>query len=430
MPLANTPASYGTISKSFHWLTVLLILALWPLGWFANWWPYDTQAAFDTKFLLFSLHKTLGVTLFVIALARVVWTLTQPHPRHISENRAEGLAASTVHWLLYGSIIALPITGWIEHAASEGYAPILWPLGQGLPFIPKSVPLSVAFAHMHVALTWVILGAVALHVAGALKHALIDRDGTLARMWFTRRTPPTPPAAKGYGPLPALAAAAVLAAAMAFPFLTAEEPHEESAPAVQSEADGIQSEQSEATEAPTPQTAEAAPPADQTTPADTPLWQVQSGTIALTIQQMGQAVTGAFPDFTAQIAYDPDAPGPEKGQADVTIDIATLSLGSVAAQAQGPDYFDSTQHPTASFSGPIIADDAGNLSVDGTLTIKGHSAPVPLPFTLTIEGDTATASGTTTLDRRSFHVGDTMTDESSLGFTVEITINLTATRAD
>ncbi|SIN88972.1 cytochrome b/b6 domain-containing protein [Vannielia litorea] len=426
MPLANTPASYGTVSKSFHWLTVLLILALFPLGKLANGWPYDTQEAFDTKWLLFSLHKTLGVTLFVVALARIGWTLTQPHPRHLNDNRAESLAATTVHWLLYGSIIALPVTGWIEHAASEGYAPILWPFGQDLPFIPKDIPLAVAFAHMHVALTWVILGAVGLHVAGALKHAVIDRDGTLARIWFTRRTPPTPPEARGHGPLPALLAGATLAVALALPFVTGDERSEEPAPAEQSEATDV-TEQSEATDV--TEQSEATDVNEQSeAAADSHLWAVQSGTIGLTITQMGASVSGSFPDFTATIAYDPEAPGPEKGRADVIISIASLTLGTVAAQAQGPDYFDSARHPTATYAGPIIAGADGTLTVDGTLTIKGHSAPVPLPFTLSIEDDTATASGTTTLDRRTFHVGDSMTDEASLAFPVEIAIEITAIR--
>ncbi|MGR3794528.1 cytochrome b/b6 domain-containing protein [Vannielia sp. SX4] len=407
MPLANTSSSYGTIAKSFHWITALLVLALWPLGWFANSWPYDTQEAFDTKWLLFSLHKTLGVALFFVALARIGWTLSQPHPHHLGENRVESLAASTIHWLLYGSIIALPITGWIEHAASEGYAPILWPFGQDLPFIPKDVPLAVAFAHMHVALTWVILGAVGFHIAGALKHTVIDRDGTLARMWFSRKAPPTPPEGKSHGALPALLATAVLAVALVFPFVTGEE--QSQAPVAAAEV---------STEAPT--AAE--------TPAEGPIWAVQSGTIGLSIIQMGSAVSGSFPDFTATIAYDPEAPGPQKGTADVTIDIATLTLGSVAAQAQGPDYFDSAQHPTATYSGPIVEGEDGSLTVDGTLTIKGHAASVPLPFTLTIEGDTATASGSTTLDRRTFHVGDNKTDEGSLAFPVEISIEITATR--
>ncbi|QDC09764.1 cytochrome [Oceanicola sp. D3] len=414
MSLANTQTRYGTVAKSFHWLTVLLILTLWPLGWFANWWPYDTQAAFDTKWLLFSLHKTFGVILFAVAILRVIWALTQTHPRLLNgENRVESLAAEVVHWVLYGSIIALPVTGWIEHAASTGYAPILWPFGQGLPFIPKDVDLAVAFAHMHVALTWVILGAVGLHVAGALKHALIDRDGIMSRMWFTKKAPPTPPATKGHGPAPAVIATGALAIALAFPFIAGEE----AAATTETSAEAAES-----AEAPA-QTARTTEPT-----GEAPVWTVESGTIGLTIQQMGQAVSGTFPEFTAAISYNPEATGPTKGEASLEINIATLVLGSVAAQAQGPDYFDSAEHPTATYSGPIIAGEDGNLRLDGTLSIKGHSAEVPLPFTLTIDGNTATASGTTTVDRRTFHIGDSMTDEGSLAFPVEISIEITATR--
>ena len=408
MPLTNTTRSYGTVAKSFHWLTVALVLTLWPLGWFANWWPYDTQAAFDTKFTLFSLHKTLGIALFAVAILRVIWAIVQPHPRLLNgENRLESLAAQTVHWVLYGAIIALPITGWIEHAASTGYAPILWPFGQGLPFIPKDVPLSVAFAHMHVALTWVILGAVGFHVAGALKHALIDRDGIMARMAFSRAEPPEPPQARGHGALPALLAAGVFAVALTLPFLL-----EEDEPAETVAAEVTQPEASE--------------PAEE--PATAPTWTLQEGTIALTIQQMGQPVTGEFTDLTATITYDPEAEGPQKGAAEVTIRIPSLQLGSVAAQAQGPDFFDAEAHPTATYAGPIVEAEDGSLTLDGTLTVKDKSVSVPLPFTLQIDGDTATASGTTTVDRRDFQVGESMTDENSLAFPVELTIEVEATR--
>ena len=65
---------------------------------------------------------------------------------------------------------------------------------------------------------------------------------------------------------------------------------------------------------------------------------------------------------------------------------------------------------------------------DGTLTIKGHSVPLSLPFDLTLEADTATAQGSTQTDRRDFQIGTGMTDEGSLAFGVGISFDLTATR--
>ena len=67
-------------TKTFHWLTALLILTLIPLGWYANQLPFDTGAELAFKAQLFSYHKTLGVAAFFVALLRILWALTQPKP--------------------------------------------------------------------------------------------------------------------------------------------------------------------------------------------------------------------------------------------------------------------------------------------------------------------------------------------------------------
>ena len=157
-------------------------------------------------------------------------------------------------------------------------------------------------------------------------------------------------------------------------------------------------------------------------------WTVTEGDIAITVQQMGSSVTGSFADWTASISYDETAETDVKGQAEVTISIPSLTLGTVTDQAMGPDYFNVEEHPTATFTADLISTAEGNTA-EGTLTIKGYEQPITMPFDLTIDGDTATVNGTVTLDRRNYHVGDSMTDEGSLGYSVDVAINLTATRA-
>ena len=104
-----------------------------------------------------------------------------------------------------------------------------------------------------------------------------------------------------------------------------------------------------------------------------------------------------------------------------------MTLGTVTQQAMGADHFDAANHPTASFAAEIREAEAGYVA-DGTLTLKGNTAPVTLPFDLTLDGDTAQVTGTTTLDRRDFNIGESLKDEASLGFPVEVTVELTATR--
>ena len=146
MPLANSTRSYGGVAKTLHWLTALLIFAALPLGLVANGLADDirnpdiasTEQDFARAAMLFSLHKTIGVTVFFVALIRITWAFVQPRPGLLNaENRMEALAAETVHWMLYGALVLVPLTGWIHHAATTGFAPIRWPFGQSLPFVAK-----------------------------------------------------------------------------------------------------------------------------------------------------------------------------------------------------------------------------------------------------------------------------------------------------
>ena len=109
-----------------------------------------------------------------------------------------------------------------------------------------------------------------------------------------------------------------------------------------------------------------APTAVQTTDsaaatADLPSWQVADGALNLSIQQLGNAVNGSFETWQAQILFDPDADPAQMGEIRVEIDIASLSLGTVSAQAMGPDYFDSAAFPTVIYQADLA-------EVDGTLT--------------------------------------------------------------
>ena len=395
MPLSNTATRYGTAAKVFHWLTALGIALAIPLGILANGAPFETSEDLARKALLFSLHKTVGVTVFFVALARIGWALSQPRPAPLHPGRrAETLLAAVVHWLLYGSLVIVPLSGWVHHAATTGFAPIWWPFGQGLPFVPQSEAVAETAAALHIIFERVLVVSVLLHVAGAVKHHLIDRDATLRRMWFGRAEAGAAETAR-HGALPALLALAVWGAALGIGAGLGLFRHEAAA---------------------RPQLAAVA--------SD---WQVTEGTLEITVQQMGAAVTGRFADWTAAITYDrTDRPGVQ-GNVTVTVAIASLTLGSVTAQAMGPDYFDAERFATAQVTGEIVKE-ADDHALIGTLDLRGVTVPLRLPFVLSLDGDTARAEGRVTLDRRDFAIGGGMTDPSQLGFDVEVRFALTATR--
>lgn len=390
----DSPTTYGTVTKVFHWLTALLILTIIPLGLIASDLPYETNEQLARKAQLFSLHKTLGVAVFCVALLRILWALGQAKPGALHpERRVETLLAETVHWLLYASLVITPLTGWIDHAATTGFAPIWWPFGQSLPFVPKDEGVAHVFGSLHWVFGKVMIGALILHIAGALKHQFVDRDATLRRMWFGRTE--TPQAGHHRTPAAApLIAALILAigAGVAVALSGGEEETRETATLDQVASD----------------------------------WTVQDGTLGITVKQFGKTVEGTFADWTAAITFDPEA-ATDAGEVTVTINIGSLTLGSVTDQAMGADFFNVAEFPTATFTAPITKTAEG-YTADGTLTMKGQTAPLTLPITLTLDGDTATMQGQTTVNRMDYGVGKTMGDEANLGFDVVVAVDLTATR--
>ena len=399
MPLANTPDRYGTVAKVLHWLLALLILANIALGFLADWLPFETQEALQFKAGAFSVHKTLGIAILAVALLRIVWALVQPRPRPMHPERlAETFLAEAVHWSLYAALVAVPLSGWVQHAASEGFAPILWPLGQSLPLVPKSETVERIAGATHWVFGWILIAAVAVHVLGALKH-VFERDGTLARMWFGRAAIQVPGGHAGTaGPAAMLAAAVCVAGGVAVVWLSAETAPESEPVAAAEQVSGGGN------------------------------WAVESGTIGIVVAQFGSEVTGSFSQWQADITFDETVERGEAGAVRVEISIPSLTLGSVTQQAMGPDYFDAEVHPTAVFDAVIEAGEDGHVA-SGTLDLAGRVAEVVLPFTLEIEGERAVMAGGTTLDRRDFAIGEGTTDPGTLGFEVEVAVELSATRA-
>ncbi|MEL6647259.1 MAG: cytochrome b/b6 domain-containing protein, partial [Pseudomonadota bacterium] len=409
MARVNTLTSYGSVTKSFHWLTALLILSMIPLGFFANQLAYQIKdPAIPTTgediarvAWLFSLHKTVGVALFFTALARITWAISQPKPKLLNGDKPlEAFAASTVHWVLYSALVIVPLSGWIHHAATTGFAPIWWPLGQSLPFVPKDELLAEQTAIVHWLSCIVLVGALVLHIGGAVKHHVIDQDATLRRMLPGLALSAEPTTRQPGEVLPIMAAVSAWAGVIFIGgYLTLVD---------------------HSIETVTDETATL-----ETVDSD---WVVTDGTLDLSVTQFGSKVEGGFSDWTAAIEYNetPDAEG-KHGTVTVTINVASLTMGSVTDQAKDTDYFDLANHPTATFEADILRTEEGHIA-EGTLSVKDQTVPVRMPFELSLDGDTANASGGLTVDRRDFLIGMGTQDDATLSFAVEIAFALTATR--
>ena len=178
MQLKNTINGYGLISILLHWgiaLTVfaLLILGLWmvELNYYSPWYK---AAPFW--------HKSIGITLAAVLIIRLIWRLGNPVPRSPAGHRRWEIGlAHLVHALLYLLLLAIVVSGYlISTAKGQGISVFGW---FELPALISDLPQQADIAgKAHYWLAMILLGCIALHALGALKHHFIDRDSTLRRM--------------------------------------------------------------------------------------------------------------------------------------------------------------------------------------------------------------------------------------------------------
>ena len=174
----NVIPRYTRTAMLLHWLIAVLIIAGFILGLVMTDIPGFTMA----KLKYYSWHKWIGVTVFMLAIARVAWrsTHTPPLPQALMPAWQEK-AALVAHWLLYFLIFAVPLSGYFYSLAAG--VPVVYFGVIPLPvLIAKNEALRDALQLLHVTLNYTMAGLVGIHSLGALKHQFFDRDGTLARM--------------------------------------------------------------------------------------------------------------------------------------------------------------------------------------------------------------------------------------------------------
>jgi cytochrome b561 len=176
---------YGAVSVALHWIIAALILVQIGLGWYMNHVLPDHSPAQDR---VQDIHVTIGLSTLILVLVRIGVRLTHPWPalpRSIAP--WERALARASHWLFYILMLAMPLTGWalvsIRHEDIPFFG-LAWPAMPVLDHLAR--PEARAIGHqlkgVHTdILVWIALGALALHVAGALKHQF-DGSPVLWRM--------------------------------------------------------------------------------------------------------------------------------------------------------------------------------------------------------------------------------------------------------
>ena len=168
---------YTRTAVTLHWIIALLIFTAFPLGVYMHDLPLSPD-----KLRLYSYHKWIGVTIFLLALLRISWRSThRPPPLPAAMPSWEKFAAHAVHSLLYVLILAIPLSGWLMSFA-KGVQTVWFGVLPLPDLVSKDKELGDALKAVHQSFNFLLLGLVIAHVGGALKHHFIEHDDILARM--------------------------------------------------------------------------------------------------------------------------------------------------------------------------------------------------------------------------------------------------------
>lgn len=172
---------YSTVAIVLHWVLALAILTAFVVGV-----TVDDMPLSPSKIKLINWHKWAGIAILFLSVLRLVWRLTH-RPPALPEaiNQAmpgwQRTAYHATHYLMYALFFVVPLLGW-AYSSAKGY-PIVW---FGVLPLPDLMPVNKALAdsikELHGTAAFALIGLVGLHVAAALKHQFIDKDGLLDRM--------------------------------------------------------------------------------------------------------------------------------------------------------------------------------------------------------------------------------------------------------
>lgn len=180
--MTDTKTRFSPLTLLLHWLIAFSILGLSGVGLYM----VRTES-----WSLFHIHKSFGLLVFAAAVLRLLWRWKNGFPEPARPlNRFEHLAALWMHRLLLACTVLMPLTGMMYSGASGNgfgvFSVEIFPANAAHDANGFAVPFHAGLAelgqNLHDALGYVLLALVAVHVAAALKHHVIDRDNTLRRM--------------------------------------------------------------------------------------------------------------------------------------------------------------------------------------------------------------------------------------------------------
>jgi cytochrome b561 len=180
MSIANTRQGYGWLAIALHWIAAISLLVL-----YLNGEGIEDAVGRPAHMAAEAQHIALGMAVFLILALRVVWSLVSPKPDPLPQNVWLRRLSLAIHWLLLADIVVLILAGLVS----------VWAIGRPAPLLGLEIPsllpgrnreLHFALEQAHGLAAHLLVPLVALHVLGALKHLVVDRDRTLQRMLWVR----------------------------------------------------------------------------------------------------------------------------------------------------------------------------------------------------------------------------------------------------
>lgn len=405
---AEAPAAISRYSRGamlLHWLIAAAFAFQIGLGWRMD-APRGPQA-----FAVYQLHKSVGITILLLTLVRLAWRFTKPAPAFPSTmSPIERRLANIVHAGFYILLLGLPLTGWLLVSSSTTAIPtylygiVPWPHVPGIAALAPAAKAGInsASGAGHEILAIIAYLLLFLHVAGALKHQFYERGDDFGRMM------PLAPRRLGIAAVAVIAAFVLLVAignlVTLRPIALAPPPAPVATPSSDAQAPAVPS----PTPLPSP-TATATPEPEATpTPVASAEWVVRPAASSLGFRTSWSQgpVDGRFGKWSAAIIFDPAALDASSVKVSIDMASATTNNADVQAELPGTDWFSVATHPTATFNATRFRHVSGDrYSAAGTLSLRGVSRPMTVPFTLKISGDVATMTGSATIDRTLFGVG-------------------------
>ena len=349
-----------------------------------GWYMTDLPDGAPGQYFLYQMHKSVGITILLLTVARIIWRVMNPPPPLPDDmNGLEKTASHLVHLGFYGLMIALPLTGWLYSSVSVKldvptvlFGLISWP---DVPFVEglKTEGASGIVNFIHGRLAWVALLLLALHVAGAIKHELSAEEGVLKRMIPGLFGKAEKPAAPGRGAVTAFGSALAILVVVA----------------------GASPVMSALTGSGAPVSADA---------AFEPNWTVDADASSITFSGThdGNTFSGSFANWDAAIQFDPQAPDAAEVRVTVSTTSAEASQKLYTDSLPSPEWFNTAAFPTASVEILAISETgSGAYTSTARLTLKDLTVDADFPFTLQIQGDAAQMTGQAVFQRTALDLG-------------------------